>query len=195
VDNGSPYANQQLEWICGAIGTILIHTPVRDGAAKGKVERAFRSLKERWLYALDVSQIHSLAEFNLSLAAAVRKHNLTVNTSTGQTPMDRFLASNHSVRKPTSPEWLESAFMNRVERKVNQDATISVNNQLFDAPIQFIGQKVQIRFLPDRLDDAYILHESQAFPLRLTDKPANARAKRKKTPMIDYALLGGDRHV
>jgi transposase InsO family protein len=195
VDNGSPYANQQLEWICGAIGTILIHTPVRDGAAKGKVERAFRSLKERWLYALDISQIHSLAEFNLSLADAVRKHNLAVNTNTGQTPMDRFLASNHQIRQPASPQWLESAFMNRVERKVNQDATLSVNHQLFDAPIPFIGQKVQVRFLPARMEDAYILHDGEAFPLRLTDKPANARAKRRETPMIDYALLGGGHHV
>ncbi len=31
VDNGSPYANGQLSFICGSIGTVLPHTPVRDG--------------------------------------------------------------------------------------------------------------------------------------------------------------------
>lgn len=35
VDNGSPYKNEQLSLICGQLGTVLIHTPVRDGASKG----------------------------------------------------------------------------------------------------------------------------------------------------------------
>lgn len=54
VDNGSPYGNEQLSYICGGVGTVL-HTPVRNGASKGKVERNFRTLKERWLYGLDIS--------------------------------------------------------------------------------------------------------------------------------------------
>lgn len=47
VDNGAPYSNEQLSFICGSVGTILVHTPVRDGASKDKVERNFRTLKER----------------------------------------------------------------------------------------------------------------------------------------------------
>ena len=35
VDNGSPYANEQLSLICGSLGVALIHTRVRDGASKG----------------------------------------------------------------------------------------------------------------------------------------------------------------
>ena len=35
VDNGSPYSNEQLSFICGSVGTVLLHTPVRDGASKG----------------------------------------------------------------------------------------------------------------------------------------------------------------
>ena len=37
VDNGCSYANEQLSLICGSIGTVLLHTKVRDGASKGKV--------------------------------------------------------------------------------------------------------------------------------------------------------------
>ena len=37
VDNGSSYKNVQLSLICGQLGVVLIHTPVRDGASKGKV--------------------------------------------------------------------------------------------------------------------------------------------------------------
>ena len=53
VDNGCSYSNEQLSLICGSIGTVLLHTRVRDGASKAKIERQFRTLKETWLYTLD----------------------------------------------------------------------------------------------------------------------------------------------
>ena len=43
VDNGSNYAAKEFATICVRLGTVLIHTPVRDGAAKGKIERFFRT--------------------------------------------------------------------------------------------------------------------------------------------------------
>ena len=82
VDSGAPYKNRQLDMVCASIGTVLLHTPVRDGASKGKVERNFRTLKERWLYGLDISQIRSLDEFNDLLAAYIRKHNTTEHSTT-----------------------------------------------------------------------------------------------------------------
>jgi hypothetical protein len=39
VDHGSPYHNGQIALIADGIGTLLLHAPVRDGAAKGKIER------------------------------------------------------------------------------------------------------------------------------------------------------------
>lgn len=38
LDNGSNYIDKQLALICGSIGTVKLHTPVRDGASKGYVE-------------------------------------------------------------------------------------------------------------------------------------------------------------
>ncbi len=38
ADNGSPYSNEQLSLICGSIGTVLLHTKIRDGAAKAYVK-------------------------------------------------------------------------------------------------------------------------------------------------------------
>ncbi len=42
VDNGCSYSNEQLSLICGSLGTVLIHTRVRDGASKAKIERQWR---------------------------------------------------------------------------------------------------------------------------------------------------------
>lgn len=64
VDNGCSYSNEQLSMICVSLGILLLHTKIRDGASKGKVERHFRTLKERWLYTLDINSITSLSQFN-----------------------------------------------------------------------------------------------------------------------------------
>ncbi|MDR0489744.1 MAG: DDE-type integrase/transposase/recombinase [Oscillospiraceae bacterium] len=187
VDHGPSYENSQLAFICGSIGTVLIHAPVRDGAAKAKVERFFGVAKSRWLHGLDTGQIRSIDEFNGELAEAVRAHNLTVNSSTKETPMDRFLATRGKIRAPESEVWLDECFMNRINRKVKNDATLSLQSIQFDAPMQFIRQTVEVRFLPDRLDEACIFDNGKRFPLKRTDKQANSRVKREDWPTVDYA--------
>lgn len=187
VDHGASYENSQLAFICGSIGTVLLYAPVRDGAAKGKIERTFGSLKTRWLNGLDVEQIKSLVEFNCELSETVRKHNLSVNSSTGQTPMDRFLATRGQIRLPESADWLDECFMNRERRKVKNDSTLSLRKMQFDAPFQFIRQTVEVRFLPDRLDEAYIFDNGIRYPLKLTDKQANNGVKRETWLTVNYS--------
>lgn len=195
VDNGAPYSNDQLSYICGSIGTVLLHAPVRDGASKGKVERNFRTLKERWLYGLDVSQIQSLEEFNRYLSDYIRRHNTTTHSVTGESPLERYLSTNERIRKPKSREWLEECFHNRITRKVNRDATVYFANLVYDAPMQFIGQKVEVRFLPGEAQSAYILSGGDHYPLRLTDRVANGKTKRQNPVQIDYAKeAGGNVH-
>lgn len=192
LDNGSPYSNQQLSRICASVGIVELHTPVRDGASKGKVERNFRTLKERWIYTLDFEQIHSLAEFNTMLSSYIRQHNTTVHSSTGKTPLDRFLETKEHIRIPKSQEWLDENFHNRIERKVRNDASISIDGASYDVPPQFIGMKVDIRYLPGRMDEAYILFQDEHFPIIRTDKVANCRTKRNNDfPIIRYGKRGG----
>ena len=62
LDNGSTYSNEQLTLICGSLGIVKLHTPVRDGASKAKVERSFRTLKDSWLNGFDSSAVSSLEE-------------------------------------------------------------------------------------------------------------------------------------
>ncbi len=187
VDNGAPYSNEQLSYICGSVGTVLLHTPVRDGASKGKVERNFRTLKERWLYGLDISKVQSLDEFNRMLSDYIRKHNTTAHSVTGQSPLERYMKTNERIRRPKSREWLEECFHNRLTRKVNRDATVHFGGMVYDAPMQFIGQKVEVRFLPGDCESAYILYGGMHYPLRQTDRIANGKTKRQKPVQIDYA--------
>ena len=191
LDHGSAYENSQLGFICASLGCLYLHAPVRDGAAKAKVERTFGTLKTRWLAGLDVAQFSSLAGFNAALANAVRRHNLTVNSSTGVTPMDRYLGSQSCVKMPPSQQWLDECFMNRLQRKVKNDATLRFNKTMFDAPMHFIGQTVEVRFLPGDLENAYIYHEGNHYPLRITNKTENSRVKRQNALAVDYTRYDG----
>jgi hypothetical protein len=132
----------------------------------------------------------SLVEFNRELAEQVRKHNLTVNSSAGETPMDRFLRTCGKIRSPESEEWLDECFMNRVRRKVRNDATLSLQNTQFDAPMEFIRQTVEVHFLPDMLSSAYIFESGVRYPLKMTDKEANSRVRREKGLTVDYSKGG-----
>jgi len=195
VDNGGPYCNEQLSLICGSVGTVLLHTRVRDGASKTKVERHFRTLKERWLYTLDVASISSLAEFNSLLKDYMRSYNTTFHTGTGCTPFSRYQDTKSHSRTPQSREWLEECFLNRIARKVNKDSTVSIDKTSFDVPMQFISMKVDIRYQPSDMDTAFILYEGMHFPLLRTDKNANCHTKRNNAPTIDYSKLGGKSDV
>ena len=188
-DHGGPYENTQLSLVAGNLGTVLLHAPVRDGAAKAKIERAFRSVKERWLYALDVKKITSLREFNDLLQDHVRDYNLTFHTGINDTPMNRYLNTNEGISKPVSAEWLDECFMNRVVRKVKRDATFTIGNVPFDAPMQFISQKVEVRFIPGRPETTCIFDGEGRFPVRPTNKAENCRIRRERLPAIDYTRM------
>ena len=73
VDNGCSYSNEQLSLICGSIGTVLLHTKVRDGASKAKIERQFRTLK-----------------------------NTSIHSGIGATPLERYQQTRSSIRSPKS---------------------------------------------------------------------------------------------
>ena len=186
MDNGSSFENEQLTLILDSLGIVESHAPVRDGAAKGKVERNFRTVRSRWLSVINPREIHSLAQFNDLLADYIRKHNTTVHSATGETPVDRYLRTKDHVRVPKSKEWLDECFTNRVTRKVNNDSCISIDGVSYDVPPQFIGMKADIRYLPDRMDEAYLLYGDQHFPITRTDKNANAVTPRRS--VIEYDL-------
>lgn len=193
VDNGCSYSNEQLSMICVSLGILLLHTKIRDGASKGKVERHFRTLKERWLYTLDISSITSLSQFNDLLKDYMRSYNTTFHRGINETPMDRFQNSKDHPQSPKSREWLNDCFYNRITRKVRKDSTITIDNVCYDVPMQFISAKVDIRFLPDDMDSAYILMDNEKFPIRQTNKNENCHTKRNNAVSIDYSKIGGVR--
>ena len=156
------------------------------------MERHFRTLKERWLYTLDIPYISSLAQFNGMLKDYIRSYNTTFHRGIEDIPLERYKRSRDHPQKPTSRQWLEDCFYNRITRKVRKDSTVTIDNVCYDVPMQFISAKVDIRYLPDDMTSAYILSDGGKFPIRQTNRNENCHTKRNNLPGIDYSKMGGE---
>lgn len=178
MDNGGPYRNGQLKFILGNLAVKESHARVRDGAAKGKVERNFRTLRSRWLSTLDASAIHSLEQFNDMLKEYIETHNKTVHRGINERPIDRYLRTKNYIRIPKSRGWLDDAFYNREERHARADSVVTINNAEYDIPPQFAGKWVEVRFNPAKMEDAYILYNGEKFPITKTDRVKNGTSHR-----------------
>lgn len=194
VDNGGPYRNEQLSLICGGLGIVLCHAAVRDGAAKGKIERFNRTLRMRFLSALPASAAESLESLNAALAKWVAAYNASVHSSTKSSPNELFAAEADRLRFVDGGEdALDEAFRNRIVRKVANDATVRVDHVLYDAPMGMIGEKVELRWTPGRVDDVWIaMPGGTRRRLAPTDKRANSEAGRAKPVYsIDFGRSEG----
>ena len=64
VDNGKTYKNEQLGLICASLGIVLIHAKPYTPQSKGKIERSFRTVKDKWLNGVDWNTYTSLDLLN-----------------------------------------------------------------------------------------------------------------------------------
>ena len=149
-------------------------------------------MKTTWIHTIDTRKINSLDEFNGMLKDYVRKYNNSVHSGIGTTPMERFQKTSGDARRPLSREWLDDCFYNRITRKVRNDATVSIFKESYDVPMQFIGMKVEIRFLPEDMNSAYILYEDTKSPIHKTNKIDNCHTKRSNRNPLDYSKIGGN---
>ena len=122
----------------------------------------------------------------------INKHNVTIHSATNEKPIDRYKSDLAHIKIANDSEWLDNCFMNRINRRVNNDATIKVDKISYDVPMQFIGQKVEVRYLPDDMDNSYIYYEEIKYKIKKTDKVENGKTKRKNSFNIDYSKDGGN---
>jgi transposase InsO family protein len=181
VDNGSIYTSKEIIQICARVGCILAHTPVRDGAAKGKVERFFRTVREQFLCRqLDLSSVEAL---NRQFTHWVEEHyNAQTHSVLGMAPLDRFALDRSRVRYLPPNQANDELFFVEEERQVRADNTFSFKSIRFEAPRHLPERTIQIRFerkSPTRRVVVYYKGErmGEARPL---DPVANDRPPKKR---------------
>jgi putative transposase len=160
MDNGKVFRSDQLQFICASLGTIVSHTHPYDAAAKGKIERWFKTLKTQWLNLLDWSTISSLEQLNEMLSDYVEnKYHQSIHSVIKAKPIDKFMEHIDRFRFVSSSQELDHIFLYRCVRKVRSDATISIMNIIFEVPMQYIGEHINVRYDPSSPDKAYIFDD------------------------------------
>src|SRR5271157_3653337 len=183
VDNGSIYTSKEIIQICTRVGCLLHHTPVRAGAAKGKVERFFRTVRDQFLARdLDLSSLEAL---NRQFTHWVEEqYNAQVHSVLGMSPLDRYALDRKWVRFLPPNEANDELFFVEEERHVRADNTFSFKALRFEAPRHLPDRTIQVRF--QRKDPAarvivYYKGERMGLARRL-DPVANDRPPKKPKP-------------
>jgi transposase InsO family protein len=146
ADNGSNYSSKEFSAICTRLGTVLLHTPVRDGASKGKIERFFRTVREQFLIA-DLSHISCFEELNVAFNAWVEDtYHVREHSTLGMKPIDRFGLDLHLMRHLRDSDFSRELFYLEATRKVRTDNTFSFQNIRYEAPRDLRGQTIVLRY-------------------------------------------------
>jgi len=140
-DNGANYTSKEILQACVRLDIRLSHAPVRDGAAKGKIERFFRGFRDRFLVLHNA--FDSLDHLNDLTQDWIESHyNSQPHSSIQMKPLDRFNLDHNRIHYLTNDEFTEEVFFVEEERKVTKVNVFSINAQKYGCPVELIKQQV-----------------------------------------------------
>lgn len=187
-DNGAGYRNRQMELLAARIGSTIHYCKPYSPVQKAKIERWFRTMKDQWMAALNMSDFHTLDELRGSLLTYVKLYNQRTHVSLdGRSPQERFFSEPEYIRR-ISDEQIEGSFLLEIERRVSADSVIVIDQIEYEVDFRFAKQRITLRYSPDMKDIYVVEHDGTLSPIRILNKQENSVAKREKV-----RLTGGDR--
>jgi len=179
VDNGSAFSSDLLARSCALAGISLIHSKPYDSPSRGKIERFFRTVRDRFLPG--IQEPLSRDELNHAFSLWLQEdYHHRVHSGIAERPIDRYSASatRVNIRRLCAAE-LDEIFLVRHERIVNNDATISFKGSLYEVPAAYIRQRIEIRHPVDDPHELYLYDNGiRVGRIKFVNKKENARCFR-----------------
>ena len=201
VDNGSAFRSQHLSLVCAKLGITLIHARPYHAAAKGKIERWFRTVRLQFLPMLSEKEMLSLKAINRALWIYVERHkHRSPHRSLGETPMDLGERVGQKVRYPEPGDDLDDLFLFESKRKVQKDRTVSLNGMAYEIDASLVGETVTLRYNPaDQGKEIKVCHNGRFVQkAKWVDIYANCFVKRdrpsKTIETVRQEKTGNRRH-
>ena len=193
TDNAQIYRSQQFEYICASIGCTLLHSQPFSPKGRGKIERLFRTVRMRFLNEIGKDFNGALAELNVQYSkwlAADYIHK-THSSLNGLSPHEALMSQADRLSLVSDRRTIDESFMIRLTRKIGHDATLQLDNVLYEANPVYAGKRMEIRYEPEWVGDVtkklVIFHEGKPVgEARMVRFHDNAHAKRRlavKSPM------------
>ena len=182
-DNGANYSSKEIAQACMRLHIQLSHAPIRDGAAKGKIERFFRGFRDRFLTLHPT--FSSLEALNrLTHTWVEEEYNSKYHSGIQMIPLDRFNLDRNRVVFLTDDAFSAEVFFVEEGRKVCKTNVFSINSQRYECPVDLREKAIQVRYDRQHRNQFVVYFDDQrmgdANPL---DVHANARQLR--TPQAE----------
>lgn len=182
LDNGACYRGDKLALACARLDVKLIHAQPYDPQSRGKMERFWRTLRQRCTDHLPRGS--SLQDVNAALLAFldadyhIRPHSSLM----GENPLKRFQAGLAGLPRPRTPKELARALEITVRRRVAGDATFTVDGRTFEVRGRHLAHKI-IDVVVDPFDGVVLraLYHDAVVVVGACD-PALNRSRRRATP-------------
>lgn len=176
-DNGANYAAKEILQACVRLDIHLSHAPIRDGAAKGKIERFFRGFRDRFLTLHQ--RFTSLDELNrLTHQWVEEEYNAKHHSGIGMAPIDRFNLDRNRVKFLTDDAYSAETFFIEEERKVSKTNVFSINSHRYECPVDLREKTIEVRYDRMRRDCFIVYFDGQRMgEASVLDLHANARLR------------------
>ena len=174
-DNGANYRSKEILQACIRLDIQLSHAPIRDGAAKGKIERFFRGFRDRFL--VQYTEFDSLEDLNEKTQDWIeQRYNSQPHSGIGMVPVDRFNLDSSRIRFLTDDQYTEEVFFIEQDRKVSKTNVFSINSQKYECPVDLREKTIQVRFDRSRRDRFIVYFKDKRMgEANLLDLHFNAR--------------------
>jgi hypothetical protein len=137
-----------LKTICAELRIQLLHCQAGDPAAKGGVERIFRTIRAEYLDETEGETLE-LAELNSRFWAWLSvDYHRRLHEGTGQVPLEHWLSQAQELRPAPRGDKLDQVFLHRERRRVRKDGTVKFQGRLLEVRGELSGQWVELRFDP-----------------------------------------------
>lgn len=160
LDNGAPFSAAMLARSCAVLGIRLVHSRPYRPQGRGKVERLFRFIRERFLLEIEATGVANLEELNDKFAAWVESvANNRVHSETQEVPIARFLSQGPPAA--ADPALMAEAFRWSALRVVSKTATISLAGNRYAVDPALVGRRVECRYDPENLSRLDVFFEGR----------------------------------
>ena len=181
LDNGANYTSKEIMQACCRLDILLCHTPIRDGASKGKIERFFRGFRDRFL--TQHPKFQSLTDLNSKTIDWIENdYNNTLHSALIMTPLERFALDIRKIQFIPDDEFTAEVFYVEEQRKVTKTNVFSIQSRQFECPVDLREKTIQVRYDRTRADRFVVFYRDQrlgqATELNLY---ANAKARMKQS--------------
>jgi len=173
VDNGSDFISEHIEQACIQLKIRLFHSPPGRPQGRGRIERFFRSINQRFLCDCPgylgnkrnkASSLLTLSTFSeLFEAFILDTYHWEAHGATGSSPMQRWQANAFLPQLPESLEELDLLLLHvNKPRRVQRDGIRFQSLRYMDVTLAaYVGEAVEILYDPRDLAEIQVYHQGK----------------------------------